>query len=287
LQPTGSVPPPGNTFSLEGDNVYEDIEAMRDNNPISALILDMDGVLWRENQSIGDLPRVFDQINRKGMKVTLATNNATLSAERYLLKLKGFGVALDLDQIINSSQAAGHHLAKLHPGGGTVYIVGEDGLSTTLSKYGFKHGEEDVLAVVAGLDRSFTYEKLSKATALIRAGVKFIGTNSDSTLPTPNGLVPGAGAILAAIETATDVKPEIVGKPSPEMYRLAMDRMHTSPDQTLVVGDRLETDIAGAQSMGCPCALVLSGVTKLEMAQRWIPSPDWIITDLTALLDEL
>jgi 4-nitrophenyl phosphatase len=260
---------------------------MRDNHPISALILDMDGVLWRENQPIGDLPRVFHRIKEKGMKVTLATNNATLSAERYLLKLQDFGVALDLDQIINSAQAAGYHLAKLHPSGGAVYLIGEDGLSTTLSKYGFEHGEENVLAVVAGLDRSFTYEKLFKATAFIRTGVKFIGTNSDNTLPTPNGLVPGAGAILAAIEAATDVKPKIVGKPSPGMYRLAMDRMHTSPDSTLVVGDRLETDIAGAQSIGCPCALVLSGVTKSEMANSWIPSPDWIVPDLTALLDEL
>jgi len=258
-----------------------------DNHPITALILDMDGVLWKENQPIGDLPRIFDQIKRKDIKVTLATNNATQSAEQFLLKVKGFGVTLDIDQIINSSQAAGHYLRKLHPGGGAVYIVGEQGLSTTLGRYGFKHGEVDVLAVVAGLDRSFTYEKLAKATELIHTGVKFIGTNSDSSLPTPTGLVPGAGAILAAIEAATDVKPEIVGKPSPEMYRLAMDRMHTSPDQTLVVGDRLETDIAGGQSIGCPCALVLSGVTKLEMAQRWTPAPDWIIADLAALVEEL
>ena len=260
---------------------------MKENHSIKGLILDMDGVLWRDQQPIGDLPRIFDRIHEIGLKVTLATNNATQSVEQYHSKLQGFGVFLELNQIINSSQAAAHYLSSLYPHGGTVYIVGEQGLFTTLASRGFCHGEQGVSAVVAGLDRSFTYEKLRKAALLIRSGVKFIGTNSDSTLPTPDGLVPGAGSILAAIEAATGVKAEIVGKPSPGLYQIAMERMRTSPHKTLVVGDRLQTDIAGAQLVGCPCALVLSGVTKSDEAREWLPPPDWIKPDLTSVLDEL
>jgi 4-nitrophenyl phosphatase len=122
---------------------------------------------------------------------------------------------------------------------------------------------------------------------LIRSGMPFIGTNPDKTFPTPEGLVPGAGAILASVEAATSVQPIIVGKPSPEMYLVALERMGVYPASTVVVGDRLETDIAGGQQLGCKTGLVLSGVTGFQAARAWVPSPDWIEPDLTALLDRL
>jgi len=254
---------------------------------IKALILDMDGVLWRGDQPLGDLPKIFQTLDERGYRVILATNNATLSVTDYLLKIRRFGVELEPWQIVNSSQAVGHYLKQRYPSGGYVYIVGESGLIDTLADYGFSHGEKDVLAVVAGMDRNLTYEKLCKATLLVRNGTMFIGTNPDRTYPLPEGLVPGAGAILAALETATDVTPTILGKPSPEMYLVALERLAVPAEQTLVVGDRLETDIAGAQTLGCQTALVLSGVTKEATARAWHPAPNWIEANLTALVSQL
>ena len=254
---------------------------------VKALILDMDGVLWRDNQPIGDLPTIFSIIKQRGWKVTLATNNATLSVEQYLDKLAGFGVNLVPEQIVNSTMAVLHYLSRRYPQGGPIYVVGESSLIQTLAESNFENSEKATLAVIVGMDRGVTYEKLRRATLLIRSGVPFIGTNPDKTFPTPEGLVPGAGAILAAVEAATSVQPIIVGKPSPEMYRVALERMGEYPASTVVVGDRLETDIAGGQQLGCKTGLVLSGVTGLQAARSWTPSPDWIEADLTALLDKL
>ena len=255
---------------------------------IRALILDMDGVLWRGDQPLGDLPGLFQFIKHKNLGVILATNNATLSVEDYQEKLHRFGVELDDWQIVNSSQAVAHYLHQQFPDGGRVHVVGEAGLVNTLASQGFQHADQDVRAVVAGLDRFLTYDKLTQATLLIRSGALFIGTNPDRTYPMPGGqLVPGAGAVLAALEAATDVAPIIVGKPAPEMYKVALERLGTSLKETLVVGDRLETDIAGAQALGCRTALVLSGVTSKEAALAWEPAPDWIEANLTELLDQL
>ena len=254
---------------------------------LKALILDMDGVIWRGNQPLGDLPGIFAEFKRLGYRTVLATNNATLSDEQYLTKLQQFGVELEDWQIISSPDVAGNYLKRRYPDGGPVFSVGEVGMIDTLAKYGFYQDEKDVLAVVAGLDRQVTYDKLARATTLIRSGAMFIGTNADRTLPMPEGLMPGAGAILAAIEAATDVQPIVVGKPEPEIYLFALERLQTSPAETLIVGDRLDTDIIGAQKIGCHTALLLSGVANEADARSWQPAPDIIATDLTGLLEWL
>lgn len=257
-----------------------------DFSKIKALILDMDGVIWRGEESIGDLPGIFRAIAGRGWQVMLATNNATRSASQFLDKLAGFGVVLEEWQVINSPIVTALYLEKLFPGGGPVYVLGEEGVHTALKEKGFYHAEEDVLAVVVGLDRQLSYDKLTRATLHIRAGKPFIGTNPDKTYPLPQGLVPGAGAVIAVVETASDVKPTIMGKPMPEMYCACLERMGVKAEETLVVGDRLETDIAAGQALGCKTALVLSGVTTLEMAQAWQPAPDWIGADLATLVNE-
>lgn len=256
-------------------------------NGIKSLILDMDGVIWRDNQPIGDLQSIFKEIDRKGFLKIFATNNATLSVDQYLKKLSGFGIELDRWQVINSSQAAAYYLQQRFPGGGPVYMLGENGLEVALQDHGFYHQDEQVLAVVVSLDRKLTYDKLVRATLLIRSGVDFIGTNPDPTFPTPQGLVPGTGSILALLEAASKVKPVIIGKPAPVMYRVALERLGTAPGETLVVGDRLETDIAGAQGLGCRCALVLSGVSTIKEADNWKPEPDIVVQDLTDLLKHI
>ncbi len=251
---------------------------------IQALIIDMDGVLWRDDQPIGDLPKIFRKIELRGLKTLLATNNSTRSIDQYLEKLQSFGVTLQAWQIINSSQATAKYLRDQYPDGDSVYVIGEDGLFQALAQMGFHHSEEDPLAVVVGMDRQLSFDKLSRATLFIRSGVPFIATNPDKTFPIPSGLIPGTGSLLAALEAATDTKPYVIGKPFPVMYQIAIERLGTPYSATLVVGDRLETDIAGGQSLGCPTGLVLSGVTTQEQATRWNPPPDFIATDLDELL---
>ena len=254
---------------------------------IQAMILDMDGVLWRDNAPIVNLPETFSEIERLGISVVLATNNSSRSPEQYRQKLLGFGVDLERKLIVNSAEACAKYLVDRYPDGGPVYILGEDGLIKTLANNGFYHDEDNVLAVIVGLDHGISYPKLRKATLLIRSSVPFIGTNPDRTFPTPFGLEPGAGALIAAIQAATDVEPVIIGKPAPEMYRTALERLKVKPRDTLVVGDRLETDIAGGQALGCRTALVLSGVTDKESANAWRPPPDIIASDLQEVLNNL
>jgi 4-nitrophenyl phosphatase len=216
--------------------------------------------------------------------VVLVTNNATRTPLQYVERLAGFGVSVEPWQVINSVDVVTSYMARQYPTGGTVYVIGEEGITKALAEKGFTIGEKNVVAVVAGMDRQLSYEKLSRATLLIRSGVPFIGTNPDRTFPVPEGLVPGAGAILAALEAATSVKPLIMGKPSPAIYQLALERLEASAAETLVIGDRLETDIAGAQAIGCRTAVVLSGVATEAEALAWQPQPDIIAKDLTSLV---
>jgi 4-nitrophenyl phosphatase len=255
---------------------------------IRGLIIDMDGVLWRGSEPVGNLPAVFSCIRRLELKIVLATNNATRAPHQYLEKLRGFGVELGLEEVMNSAMAAARYLKKLHPQGGPIFIVGEEGLKAALLDEGFFHSEDQPLAVVAGMDRTFTYQKLDTASAFVRDhGALLLATNPDPTFPTPTGLTPGAGSIIAAIEAASETKAVIAGKPSPALYETCMDRMGTLPQQTLVIGDRLTTDIAGGQALGCPTALVLSGVTSMDQARSWKPLPDWIEPDFGDVISRL
>ena len=259
---------------------------------IKSLVLDMDGVLWRESTPIGDLAAIFAAISRRGLKVCLATNNATRTPEQYLERLCSFGVKdLEAWQVVTSGQVLAHELVKRFPQAGPVYVIGEGGLYQSLADAGFTVVDEDhwdqgrtIIAVVSEMDRGVNYPKLRRATLLIRQGIPFYATNPDRTFPTPEGLVPGAGAIMAALVTASGVEPVVVGKPAPFMIELARERLKTSREETLIVGDRLETDIAGGQAAGCPVALVLSGVSTQAMASAWTPHPDFVVPDLAALL---
>lgn len=250
----------------------------------SALILDMDGVLWRGDEPLGDLPWIFDRIRQSGLKYSLVTNNSTRTVDQYVQKLRGFGVTVSAERVINSALATAHYLSKKFPEGGPVFVVGEEGLLKALAQKNFVPAEEGVKAVVVGLDRELTYKSLCRASMLIREGLPFVATNPDPTLPTPQGMIPGTGSILAALESASGVKPVIIGKPQPEMYRVAIERMGTSIQETLVVGDRLETDIAGGQTLGCSTAVVLTGASSEEDAWAWEPPPDIVASDLANLV---
>jgi 4-nitrophenyl phosphatase len=257
--------------------------------PVRGLILDMDGVLWKDDSPIGNLPAIFERISACGLKVTLATNNATKTVDEYLDKLSGFGVTLEPRQIVNSSEATAHALSNKYPQKGSIFVVGENGIISALREKGFApiidpEDKTQPVAVVSSWDRQLTFDKLRRATLHVRAGAPLYATNADRSFPTPEGLIPGAGSILAALETATDVKAIVIGKPSPLMLELAAERMGLNKDQVLVVGDRLETDIAGGQALKARTALVLSGVSTVEQAEAWQPKPNLIVDNLTELV---
>jgi len=256
--------------------------------PIRGLILDMDGVLWKETQPIGDLAVVFAAISRRKLAVTVATNNAMKTVAQCRAKLNGFGVDLEPSQIITSAEATADTLAGAFSGG-SVFVVGERGLLQALEERGFEavtdpKTDRSYVAVVVGLDRALTYLSLQKAATLVRAGAPFFATNPDKTFPTPEGLVPGAGAVLAAIAAASGSLPTVIGKPSPLLFQIAATRMQLAPESILVVGDRLETDVAGGQAFGARTALVLTGVSSEAEAQAWTPPPTMVAPSLGALL---
>ncbi|MBK5108976.1 MAG: HAD-IIA family hydrolase [Anaerolineales bacterium] len=254
---------------------------------VKALILDMDGVLWRDTEPIGDLPAIFNEIDARGWKTAYVTNNATRSVDQYVQKLASFGVAANADQIINSGLATARYLKERYPSGGDVYIIGEQGLFATLGDYGFTHSEDNPLAVVASLDREVDYQKLKIATAFIRNGIPFLGTNPDPSLPTPGGYIPGTGAILAALSAASGQSPEIMGKPSPVMYQIALTNLEVDPEHALAIGDQMPTDIAAGVEAGCQTALVLTGVSTRETARSFDFQPTYIAEDLAQLIDSL
>jgi 4-nitrophenyl phosphatase len=255
---------------------------------IKSLILDMDGVIWKSDTPIGDLPSVFARIRARGLKFVFATNNSTKTSEQYAKRLKGFGVDVEAWQVVTSSQGAALAVAQKFPRGTPVYMIGEDGVRGALEERGFEilplGKAEAAQAFVMGIDRSITFDKAAEAALLVRRGVPFYATNLDKTFPTPRGEIPGAGAWAAIITTATGVDPIVAGKPSPYLIELALERLGINKEETLVVGDRLETDIAAGQAMGCPTALVLSGVSTREQAQKWKPEIDVISEDLASLI---
>ena len=256
---------------------------------LKALIIDMDGVIWKADAPIGDLAATFNRIRERGIKFVFATNNGTRTSEQYVARLKGFGVEVEPWQVITSAQAAAHGLAQKFPHGTKVFMIGEEGVRLALEEKGFEilsvENAPDAQAVVMGIDRQINFQKMAEATLLVRRGIPFYVTNPDKTFPTPRGEIPGAGAWYSIIVTASNVEPIIAGKPFPFLMELSLEKLGTKKEETLVVGDRLETDIAAGQGVGCPTALVLSGVSTREQADEWSPQITFVADDLSSLID--
>jgi len=256
---------------------------------IKALILDMDGVLWKGEAPIGNLPVIFDRIHTCGLKVVFATNNGSQTPDQYVERFTRLGINVEPWQIVTSAMGVASLLERRFPFGGPVFAIGGAGVITALQDKGFEllsiENAEQAQAVVFGIDVQINFEKMREATLLVRRGVPFYATNPDKTFPTPRGEIPGAGAWISVIITATGVEPIYAGKPAPYLFEIARERLGTKKEQTLVVGDRLETDIAGGQAADCPVALVLSGVSRQEQAERWKPPVNLIAEDLAQLVE--
>lgn len=247
-----------------------------------ALIIDMDGVLWHGDRPVPGLVEFFEVLRNRNIRFMLATNNASKTPEQFQQKLAGMGVTVETTEILTSAQATAFYLKTIAPGA-RVFVIGEDGLKSALEEMGFSLCIDGADYVLCGMDRTLSWEKLAQATLNINAGAIFIGTNGDTTFPTERGMVHGNGAILAALQTATGVKPIVIGKPEPIMYQQAMARLGVSIDETVALGDRLETDILGAKRAGIAGILVLTGVTTREELEASDYKPEWVFENLRQL----
>ncbi|MGV8027265.1 MAG: HAD-IIA family hydrolase [Anaerolineaceae bacterium] len=256
-------------------------------NSIKAVILDMDGVLWKSNEPLCELNELFQKFKANNLQFLFATNNALRTVPQYVEKFNSLGVQVAEEQILTSSIATGYLLSKDFPEGGPVYIMGAPALQATLLEYNFSFTEDHPIAVVGGLDPEISYDRLKKASLFIQSGIPFYFTNSDATYPTPEGFYPGAGTFLAALETASGVKAKIAGKPQPFLFEACLQRLGTTPAETLTIGDRLETDILGGFNAGCKTALVLTGVSTRQDLLNWSPKPDFVLDNLMQLFDDV
>jgi 4-nitrophenyl phosphatase len=251
---------------------------------IKAVIADMDGVLWRGDVPLPGLIGFFERLRARGLPFALATNNSAKSPADYVAKLERMGVLnIREEQIITSGTASINYMQAHYASGTRVYVLGGDGLRKILADAGFTVSDDGADVVMVGFAPQLTYERLKKATLLIRGGADFIGTNPDPSIPTPEGLAPGAGSIIAAVKTATDCEPIIIGKPHPPMFEAALRFLGTSSAETLMIGDRLTTDIEGAQRVGLRTALVLTGVTTRDELAASPIKPDGVFEDLAEL----
>ncbi|MBK8136665.1 MAG: HAD-IIA family hydrolase [Chloroflexi bacterium] len=254
---------------------------------ISAVILDMDGVLWRGETPMPGLDDTFAWLDERGIPCALLTNNSGKTQAQYVEKLARMGVhSVPERQILTSAIATADDLAQHYPAGTRVYVVGMDGVRIALDAAGFDVvGEgEPADVVVAGIDVTLTYAKIKHAADLVRAGAPFIGTNGDLTFPAADGLNPGAGTVLAAIQAASGTPPRVIGKPARPMFESALRLLGVPAERALMVGDRLDTDIAGAQQAGLQTALVLSGVTTPDLLASASVWPDVAYEHLAALV---
>ncbi|NPA91344.1 MAG: HAD-IIA family hydrolase [Chloroflexi bacterium] len=252
---------------------------------IRAVLLDVDGVLYRGQTILPGAREFMACLQARGMPFAYVTNNSTLTAQAYAARLQERGFPASPQQVIGSSEATAYILQQRFPQRPPVLAVGESGVIETLRAYGFPLTDraEEAQVVVAGMDRGITYGKLAEATYAIRGGAAFYGTNPDRTYPTERGLAPGAGSILAALTAATDQEPVVVGKPEAPIFRLALERVRATPDEVVMIGDRVDTDVEGAKRLGMRAILVLTGVTSAPPPPG-PHAPDLVIPDLRSLL---
>jgi len=219
-----------------------------------ACVVDLDGVVWLAGEALPGAAEGIDELRRRDVPVLFATNNAAPTIGDLRTQLAAIGIAASDAEIVTSAQSA----AAMLDADQRVLLVGEAGLREAVERRGAVEVQRAPDVVVAGLSRSFDYDACDRAAACVRSGARFIATNTDATLPTPEGLRPGAGAILAAIATAAGREPEVAGKPTAPMVRLVRSLV----DVGAVIGDRPSTDGAFAEALGVPFVLVASQVQE-------------------------
>lgn len=291
---------------MNGDAARNDVRAtaagrVTARSRVRLVALDLDGVIYRGGMVLPGVREALEDVVRRGLDLRYVSNNSTAHREMVSERLAGMGLPAGADRVFTSGYVAGRWLRSRLPAGTSVMVMGEEGLvrelrEAGLAAYHVGEGSPDApAAVVVGMDRSLSFRTLAEAQAAVRGGALFVATNPDPTFPRPDGLLPGAGALVAAVATAAETEPVFMGKPGQALAEIVAEVTGVPPQETLFVGDRLSTDIAMGLQAGMVTALVLTGVTceaDLECARTEAGSalPDHVLADLRelpALLDSL
>ena len=257
--------------------------------PYTTYLIDLDGVVYRGNEPLPGAREFIIWLATNQKKYLFLTNNSFATDAQILAKLSHLGITTDGAHLLTAGQAAVQNIAGRVPGG-NVYVVGEQPLIDLVQEQGLsavapESSEAD--AVLVGLDRTFDYQKMTNAADAIRNGAIFVTINRDPVLPVAGGFLPGCGSLAAALESASGVSPEVVGKPEPMLLLEAMKLLGSQPDETVMVGDGLAIDILAGQRAGTHTLLVLSGSTARGDLEQSPIKPDHIYTDLADALKDL
>jgi NagD protein len=238
-------------------------------------LLDMDGVIVHGNALIPGAAEFIRRLQDQGMPYLILTNNSLYTPRDLQVRLSSMGLNVPSEAIFTSALATAQFLHSQHPGG-RAYVVGEAGLTTALHDIGYVLIDWKPEYVVLGETTTYSFERITRAIRFIHSGARFVATNPDVAGPGEGGIVPGTGSVAALITAATGVKPYYVGKPNPLMMRTALYTLRVHSENSVMIGDRMETDIIAGIESGMRTILVLSGVTSREQVERFPYCPTWV-----------
>jgi NagD protein len=253
---------------------------------IRSWLMDMDGVLVREEHAIPGADRWLALLRERGLPFLVLTNNSIYTRRDLAARLRASGLDVPEESIWTSALATARFLEDQRPGG-TAFVIGEAGLTTALHTAGYTLSERDPDYVVLGETRTYSFERITQAIRLVTAGARFIATNPDPTGPTPDGPLPATGSVAALISRATGIEPYYVGKPNPLMMRSALNAIDAHSETAAMVGDRMDTDVKSGLEAGMHTVLVLTGSTTLAETERFPFRPARIVDSIADLIDDL
>jgi NagD protein len=257
-----------------------------DRREIRSWLMDMDGVLVREEHPVPGADEFVGRLRERGIPFLVLTNNSIYTRRDLAARLRVSGLDVPESAIWTSALATARFLESQRPQG-SAFVIGEAGVTTALHQAGYTLTERDPDYVVLGETRTYSFERITQAIRLISAGARFIATNPDATGPTPDGPLPATGSVAALISRATGVEPYFVGKPNPLMMRSALNAIDAHSETTAMVGDRMDTDIVAGLEAGLETILVLSGVTSRTEADRHPYLPSRIVDSVADLVGEI
>ena len=253
---------------------------------IRSWLMDMDGVLVREEHAIEGADRFLARLTELGIPFLVLTNNSMYTTRDLAARLRLTGLDVPEESIWTSALATARFLNDQRPGG-SAFVVGEAGLTTALHEVGYTQTDRSPDYVVLGETRTYSFERITKAIRLVAGGARFIATNPDNTGPAPDGPLPATGSVAALISRATGVDPYFVGKPNPLMMRSALNAIDAHSETTAMIGDRMDTDVVSGLEAGLETILVMTGLTQPGEAERYPYLPTRTIESIADLLDEL
>jgi NagD protein len=253
---------------------------------IHSYLMDMDGVLVREEQAIPGADAFIARLREREIPFLLLTNNSIYTPRDLSARLRAHGIDIGEENLWTSALATARFLDDQRPRG-TAFVVGEAGLITALHQAGYTMTENNPEYVVLGENRTLSFEQITVATRLISNGARFIATNPDATGPSMLGPIPATGSVAALITEATGVKPYFVGKPNPLMMRSALNAIHAHSETTAMIGDRMDTDIISGMEAGLETTLVLTGLTTRADAERQPYRASRVVDSIADLLPDL